>query len=73
MENYIKEIKFSIEKLAQELKAGLRNKDYIVYKEEKDNKFYSANFEQLKIELLKYNIEFGKVPNKRVFYYLKKL
>ena len=63
----------SAKHIADILKLGIGNENYIVYKEDKDNKIFSTKFEELKKELLKYNIEFGRVPNKRVFYYLKKL
>lgn len=65
--------KIEIKRLAKLLKAGIEEEKYIIYKEEKNNKVYSSNFNELKNELAKYNIEFGKVPNKRIYFYLKKL
>ena len=71
MHNYIKAPKFSIKDLLDDLRTDLKNEEYIIYKEEKDNKIFSSNFEELKKELLKYNIEFDRVPNKRVYFYIK--
>ena len=60
-----------MQEFVSNLKAGIQHTKYEVFKEEKDNKIFSSNFEELKRELLKYNIEFDRVPNKRVYFYLK--
>ena len=62
---------FTIEEFIESFIDETKKNKYVIYKEDKNNPVYSQNFDKIKQTLLKHNIEFGKVPNKRVYYYFK--